>query len=122
MFIILVKVSKILKLSLIVRRRRFQGILLYNTTRLTNCYRTFNYILNALVLLYSEIIKQPKAELLIPREIIDNLKLWPYFKDCVGAIDGTYIHAYISAGEQTAWCNCKGYYSQKVFAAYLFNL
>jgi hypothetical protein len=74
----------------------------YNITRLTNCYRAFNLILNALVLLYFKTIKQLTAELPIPREITNNLKLWPYFKDCVGAIDGTHIHAYIPTGEQAA--------------------
>lgn len=94
----------------------------YNTIRLTNCYRAFNHILNALVLLHSETVKQPEAELPIPREITDNPKLWPYFKDCVGAIDGTHIHAHIPAGEQAAWRNRKGYYSQNVFAACSFDL
>jgi hypothetical protein len=96
--------------------------LIFTATTTNNNYRAFNAVLNALVLLHSEIVKQPTAELPIPATIKDNTKLWPYFKDCVGAIDGTHIRAHVPTLGAAAWRNRKGFYSQNVFAACSFDL
>jgi hypothetical protein len=79
-------------------------------------------VLNALVLLHYQTVRQPAATHPIPDEILYNSKLWPYFKDCVGAIDGTHIHAHIPTTEQASWRNRKGFISQNVFAACSFDL
>ncbi|KIM67990.1 hypothetical protein SCLCIDRAFT_46554, partial [Scleroderma citrinum Foug A] len=38
---------------------------------------------------------------------IDNYRFMPYFKDCVGAIDGSHIPASPPHREHTAYCNRK---------------
>jgi hypothetical protein len=85
-------------------------------------FRAFNAVLKALVLLHQQIIEQPTPSQPVPSEILHNSKFFPYFKDCVGAVDGTHIHAHIPRSEQAAWRNRKGYISQNVFAACSFDL
>jgi hypothetical protein len=48
--------------------------------------------------------------------------MYPYFKDCVGAVDGTHIHIYVPDQDKAAWRNRKGFHSQNVFAACSFDL
>jgi hypothetical protein len=79
-------------------------------------------VLNALVILHFQTIRQPASTDPVPDEIQQNTKFWPYFKDCIGAIDGTHIHAYIPTAEQATWRNRKGFISQNVFAACSFDL
>jgi hypothetical protein len=48
--------------------------------------RSFHVILNALVQLHREVVRQPESHDPTPSEIIQNPKLFPYFKDCIGAV------------------------------------
>jgi hypothetical protein len=43
--------------------------------------------------------------------------LYPYFKDCIGAIDGTHIPAFIPEDKRAPYRNRKGQISQNVLAA-----
>jgi hypothetical protein len=74
------------------------------------------------VKLYQEVVRQPADHQAIPPEIASNPKLFPWFKDYVGAVDGTHIHAFVPASKASPWRNRKGFYSQNVFAACLFDL
>ncbi|XP_071906029.1 protein ANTAGONIST OF LIKE HETEROCHROMATIN PROTEIN 1-like [Coffea arabica] len=49
--------------------------------------------------------------------IRNNRKFYPWFKDCIGAIDGTHVSASVPRGEQDAFRNRKGTLSQNVLAA-----
>ncbi|KAK9272186.1 hypothetical protein L1049_002557 [Liquidambar formosana] len=51
--------------------------------------RYFNRVMYAIISMHDDFIKQPGRE--TPREIWENLRFWPYFKDCVGSVDGTHI-------------------------------
>ena len=51
-----------------------------------------------------------------------NPLLYSYFKDAVGAIDGTHIDVCPSAEEKTSWRNRKGGVSQNVLVACDWNL
>jgi hypothetical protein len=84
--------------------------------------RAFHDILKALVRLHKEVVQQPKSHDPTPIEIVDNPKLWPYFKDCIGAVDGTHIHIYVPTKVQAPWRNRKGFHSQNIFAACSFDL
>ncbi|KAI9085150.1 hypothetical protein K1719_032861 [Acacia pycnantha] len=50
----------------------------------------FSKVLKAMLQLAHEIIKPPPLDM-VPKEIRDNPKHFPYFKDCIGAIDGTHV-------------------------------
>ena len=45
----------------------------------------------------------------------DN-RYWPYFKDCIGAIDGTHVPCVVSSKESVKYIGRKGYTSQNVMA------
>jgi hypothetical protein len=53
-----------------------------------------------------------------PSHIKNNTKFYPFFKDCIGALDGTHLPAVVTnaeAGEDvTKWRNRKGWISQNV--------
>ena len=51
-----------------------------------------------MVELYTAIVKQPAASQPTPPRIRNDPKMFPYFKDCLGAADGTHIHAHIPDG------------------------
>ncbi|XP_058078634.1 uncharacterized protein LOC131226960, partial [Magnolia sinica] len=58
----------------------------------------------------------------VPPKIMNSTRFFPYFKDCVGAIDCSHIPAMISIKEQAKWRIRKGFISQNVLASYSFDL
>jgi hypothetical protein len=84
--------------------------------------RSFHSILNALVQLHKEVVRQPESHDPTPAEIIKNPQLFPFFKDYISAVDGTHVHTFIPATEAGPWHNRKGFHSQNVFTAYSFDL
>ncbi|KAF8591197.1 hypothetical protein K439DRAFT_1269944, partial [Ramaria rubella] len=55
--------------------------------------KCFNRILNAVTSLafYNTFIQLPKASQLVEPYIANNPKFYPFFKDALGALDGTHI-------------------------------
>jgi hypothetical protein len=53
--------------------------------------------------------------------IKDNLNWFPFFKDCLGAIDSTHI-AISSEKEKAAYWNRKGFLSQNILAVCNFDM
>jgi hypothetical protein len=47
--------------------------------------------------------------------ICENSKFWPYFKDVLGALDGSHIHSSPPLNECAASQNHKGFLSQSLF-------
>ncbi|KIO12204.1 hypothetical protein M404DRAFT_91285, partial [Pisolithus tinctorius Marx 270] len=43
----------------------------------------------------------------IHTRIQDNMRFWPFFKDVIGALDGSHIHAAPSAADRGTFRNCK---------------
>lgn len=82
--------------------------------------RHFHSVLEALLVLYTNFVLFPSTA--IPPEITKNPKMFPYFKDCIGAIDGTHILARVRTTEAVRFRNRKGAVSQNVLAACKFNL
>jgi DDE superfamily endonuclease len=80
----------------------------------------FYQVLNALLFLHKDVVTLPQDR--TPDEIEQNDKHWPYFADCIGALDGTHIDAWISQENQASWRNRKGYFSQNVLAACDFKM
>jgi hypothetical protein len=49
----------------------------------------------------------------VPRKIHDEERHWPYFKDCIGAIDGTHAPLSISPSKQIPYiCRRMDCYSE----------
>ncbi|XP_022870123.1 uncharacterized protein LOC111389435 [Olea europaea var. sylvestris] len=58
----------------------------------------------------------------VPSKIRESTRFYPYFKDCIGAIDGTHILAMISGHDMNNYRNRHGTISQNVLAACNFDL
>ncbi|CAA0819903.1 Unknown protein [Striga hermonthica] len=59
---------------------------------------------------------------LVPTWIHNNRHLYPYFKDCIDAIDRTIIPAWVPRGHQGAYRCRKGHVAQNVMVAGDFGL
>jgi hypothetical protein len=58
----------------------------------------------------------------IPPQIYNNTKYYLYFKDCLGAIDGTHIQAHISSEDMSRFRDRLGDLSQNVLPVCDFDL
>ncbi|KAG5619971.1 hypothetical protein H5410_005189 [Solanum commersonii] len=65
---------------------------------------------------------QPKNMTGVHSKIQYNTQFWPWFKDCVGVIDGTYIEGEVPKVVQQAYRNRKGRTSQNVLCACDFDM
>ena len=81
--------------------------------------RCIHRILDALTSekVYSTYIKLLTRNSPVPREIRDSPDFWPFFKDCIGAIDGSHIPAFVPESLRARFHDRKGQISQNVLAA-----
>jgi len=82
--------------------------------------RHFHHVLDALIHLYTEFVQPPNLS--TQMEIRNNKKLSPFFKDCLGAADGTHIYAKVPEEESVRFQNRKGHITQNVLGICKFNL
>ena len=80
--------------------------------------RVFHGILNAIVskTFYNRYVKFPRTDK-VPPQIRDNPKFFPFFKGCLGAVDGTHIKSFLPSEDTPHYRDRKGGLSQNVFAA-----
>lgn len=71
---------------------------------------------------YTKYVNLPTAESLILPRICKNPKFWPYFKDVLGALDGSHIHSSPPAFLRASCRNRKGAISQNCIFACSFDL
>ena len=67
--------------------------------------------------IYYELVELPMADSPVPEEIRRNMNFFPFFKDCIRAIDGTLILMHVPEALCAAYRNQKGNISQNVLAA-----
>ena len=77
--------------------------------------------MDALTVLGKEVIQLPNANI-VPPEIEDNPKMMPFFKNCIGAFDGTHIPCKPPSKDAKPYRNRKGFLSQNVLAVCSFDL
>ncbi|TVU51140.1 hypothetical protein EJB05_02548, partial [Eragrostis curvula] len=82
--------------------------------------RYFREVLYAIGELREEMIRPPGNE--THSRIRTSPRWYPYFKDCIGAIDGTHVHARVPAKIAAAFRGRKHYTTQNVLAAVDFDL
>lgn len=87
--------------------------------------RIFRNVLNAVNRIADEFIRLPSMTPgylnQTPVEIYSNPKFFPFFKDCIGAIDGSLIPLNISANDAAANRTRKGFTAQNAFVACSFD-
>ena len=84
--------SKVERLSQSEQIEHLQCILLKHH------YRAFHHILNLVVgkPFYNKYVPLPPADV-VPPEFWINPKFFPYFKGCLGAVDGSLLNAFVSS-------------------------
>ena len=82
----------------------------------------FNRVLNSLVMLAADIIKHvdPQFATIHPR--LEQPRFYPYFKDCIGAIDGTHVPCVVPQEKFVQHLCRKGMTTQNVMAACDFDM
>jgi hypothetical protein len=87
-------------------------------------FRCVHRILGALVSkkIYSTYVKLPNWNTHLHKYILNDEAFYPYFRDCIGALDGTHIPAFIPEHKRAPYHNHKGEISQNVLAACTFDI
>lgn len=75
-------------------------------------YRCFHEALIALLYLHEAYVRLPAVDDPIPPRITESTKYRVYFKDCLGALDGTHIDAFVSEGPAAPYRDRRGRLSQ----------
>uniref|UniRef100_A0A9I9EMA0 Nuclease HARBI1 n=1 Tax=Cucumis melo TaxID=3656 RepID=A0A9I9EMA0_CUCME len=101
-----------------LRTRAVQELFRYSGETIS---RHFNNVLNAIMAISLDFF-QPPGSNVPPPEILEDPRFYPYFKDCVGAIDGIHIPVMVGVDEQGPFRNTNGQLSQIVLAACSFDL
>ncbi|XP_052113890.1 protein ALP1-like [Arachis duranensis] len=83
--------------------------------------RHFHNVLHAILSLEGEFFKQPSGED-VPYEIRNNSRFYPFFKDCIGAIDGTHSRVKVSRVEAPRFRGRKDHPTQNILAACGFDM
>jgi hypothetical protein len=86
-------------------------------------FRAFHRVLDMLVTpaFYGQYVKLPDATI-IPPEIRNNPHYYPFFKHCLGAVDGTLLDGFVSMIDMARYRSRKGRISQNTFAVCRFNM
>ena len=71
--------------------------------------------------LYTNFIRPPKVGDPIPEYILNDTKLYPFFEDAPGAINGSHFNAFATSN-QDALCNCNGALTTNALAICDFSL
>ncbi|PSS09641.1 Nuclease [Actinidia chinensis var. chinensis] len=82
--------------------------------------RHFNNVLNAIMAISLDFFQGAGPD--SPPEVREDPRFYPYFKDCVGAVDGIHIPVMVGVDEQGPFRNKNGFLSQIVLAACSFDL
>ncbi|XP_043703598.1 uncharacterized protein LOC122653724 [Telopea speciosissima] len=82
--------------------------------------RYFNKVLDGIMKLYPLLLKPPSTT--THKRITSNgSRFYPYFKDCVGAIDGSHIPAWVQVEQHRSFRDRHGCISQNILAACDFD-
>ncbi|KAK1615313.1 hypothetical protein QYE76_020830 [Lolium multiflorum] len=109
-----------MSLHVIGHNQRFRVI--HNTFRRSTeiISRYFQQVLYAIGDLRGEMIKPTSMN--TPTKIKNSYRWFPYFRDCIGTIDGTHVTAKVPRSMSAAFRGRKHYTSQNVLAAVDFDM
>lgn len=83
--------------------------------------RSFHRVLRAIIRLEEHYFQQPTGQI-TPKEIRQKKRFHPYFKDCVGAIDGTHVRVKVRNKDIPRYRGRKGYPTINVLGVCTFDL
>ena len=79
----------------------------------------FHQVLDALNILHEHIVRLDRPQ---DKRIAGDSKYAPYFGDCIGALDGTHVSAFLPSMNAPAYRNRKGTLSQNVLGVCTFDM
>ncbi|KAM6595916.1 uncharacterized protein LOC133034767 [Cannabis sativa] len=82
--------------------------------------RHFRLTLKAICKLGQDIIRPTQSPL--PSRIVNSSKYYPWFQNCIGAIDGTHVSACVPADKQVSYRGRKNIVTQNVLCACNFDM
>jgi hypothetical protein len=91
-------------------------------TVLITLYRVFHEVLSTMLVLHQAVVKQPTDQEPVSQRILGDSKYASYFKDCIGALDGTHVNVYVSGESSVPYRNRKGTLTQNVLVVCDFEL
>ncbi|XP_042515297.1 protein ALP1-like [Macadamia integrifolia] len=94
-------------ISIVGHNDRYRDIAEHFQRSLNTIGEHFKKVLRAFILLGQENIKPPNFSR-CPKQILEKPKLYPFFKDCIGAIDGTHVSASVPLSKQIPYRGRKG--------------
>ncbi|KAF7151326.1 hypothetical protein RHSIM_Rhsim02G0051100 [Rhododendron simsii] len=100
-----------------LRTRAVQELFRYSGETIS---RHFNNVLNAIMAISLDFFLGAETD--IPPEVQEDPRFYPYFKDCVGAVDCIHIPVMVGVDEQGPFRNKNGSLSQIVLAACSFDM
>lgn len=100
-----------------LRTRAVQELFKYSGETIS---RHFNNVLNAIMAISLDFFQPPGSD--IPPEVREDPRFYPYFRDCVGAIDGIHFPVMVGVDEQGPFRNKNGFLSQNVLIACSFDM
>jgi len=71
---------------------------------------------------YGTYVKLPTSSSLVPDEIRGLPDFWPYFRDCIGALDGSHIPTFVPELMRSRFWDRKGQVLQNVLVACSMNM
>ena len=75
-----------------------------------------------MLVLHQAVVRTSTEQEPVSQQILNNSKYTPYFKDCMGALDGTHIDVHVSGESSVPYHNCKGTLTQNVLIVCDFEL
>ncbi|KAK9273745.1 hypothetical protein L1049_018555 [Liquidambar formosana] len=100
-------------------RNRVTSFFFYRSLETTS--RHYHCVLRAIISLEDQFLKQPNRSE-VPPQILHSSRFFPYFKDCIGALDGTHVRVKVSPIDAPRYRGRKDYPTQNVLAACSFDL
>jgi hypothetical protein len=82
----------------------------------------FHEVIDALLVLYKSNVMLPTPDKPTSTRITENYKYVPYFKDCLGVLDGIYIEMQVPIDLQPRYRNRKGILLQNILAVCTFEM
>ncbi|XP_050281500.1 protein ALP1-like [Quercus robur] len=107
-------------LHIIGHNVRFRVVATRFHRSIETAYRYFKIVLKAVLQLYRHVVRLSNNS--TPPVIRNSRRFYPYFKDCVGAIDGTHVRAFVPIEIQGRFRGRKGGTTQNVLASVSFDL
>jgi len=84
--------------------------------------RITHQVAAALMRKSADFFRQPTVDDPISAHIQNNRRYYPYFVNCVGALDGSHIPAFVSSDDQRRFRNRKGILSQNVLGVVSWDM